>query len=517
MSSHTFPVLRGTMGSTEYFQANVTAKDLAMMAKTAAELEAWKEWSIFERFQRELSTNRIKTEIVPYLTRTEDRFFGAFIVLVYEPDLFEFEPAELKSDLRGAAYVEAGQRMGFLTVGGGNLVALDGQHRLVSVQTVLTAGNEVTGPFRDDLLNDDFCVLFVKHETFEKTRRIFNKVNRYAKPVSKSDNILTSEDDGYAIVTRWLVESEPPLGLEGPNPPLSALGTSGEPIVEWRRGQLTANDHDKLTTLNHLYQSVKIILDANGMGHFGAKHRPNRPDDSELQKAYQAAATWWTDVIAGLLPLQHACRNPSGIKGKRRNEGENAALFLPVVQVALFKALIKVVSDGKLERSEAINRASEINWRRRGAAAPLRHILVGPQGNPRTSAASASAGAELIEYLIAGHEMTSPEIESIENKLKDVAEVPGYTMPQAINPEPPQDHDLTQSAEDGAEPTSQAPTDGTPTESQWFIANSNPNTKDFHLDSCTLTRDIPSNSMRYYSSRDQAIAEKKRPCSWCKP
>ena len=105
--------------------------------------------------------------------------------------------------------------MGFLTIEGGSLVVLDGQHRLAALRGVTTAGPDLKGEFVDAVADDELSVLFIPHESFEKTRRIFNKVNRYAKPTSPTDNIITSEDDGSAIVTRWLVEEEPPLNTQG--------------------------------------------------------------------------------------------------------------------------------------------------------------------------------------------------------------------------------------------------------------------------------------------------------------
>ena len=191
-----FPALRGRMGSTEFFQANVSARDLASVAITAGELEAWAEWSVFERFQRDLDVRRVKSEIVPYLAKTKDRFFSALVVLVFESETFEFQSmTDWASPLPGALQ-QAGDSMGFLTIDGGKLVVLDGQHRLVALREVVTRQESLEGEYVKAIADDQLSVLFVRHESFEKTRRIFNKVNRYAKPTSISDNVVTSEDDG---------------------------------------------------------------------------------------------------------------------------------------------------------------------------------------------------------------------------------------------------------------------------------------------------------------------------------
>ncbi len=236
--SYTLPAIRARMGSTSYYQVAIQARDLASVAIPVGELTEWKQWSISERFQRELAMRRIQEEIVPYLVRSADRFFGSLIVLVYKANEFHFEPIENLGTRLPAAYREQANRMGFLTISGGQLVALDGQHRLVALREVVAGRNEVEGEYSSEVADDELCVVFVEHETLEKTRRIFNKVNQHARPTTRTDNIITSEDDGYAIVARWLLETDPPLGLHQPAPPLALFDARGEPLVEWRSTSL---------------------------------------------------------------------------------------------------------------------------------------------------------------------------------------------------------------------------------------------------------------------------------------
>ena len=158
--SHTFPQFRVRWGRLT-FQSTNSARGAAV-AKTAGELEEWSTWSIFERFQRDLNVEGVRREIVPYLVRTRDRFFGALIVLVFEPEVFEFEPMVPASLPAGHVYGRAASKMGFLTIDGGSLVVLDGQHRLVSLREVVNAGNELTGPFRDDVADDELSVMFIR-------------------------------------------------------------------------------------------------------------------------------------------------------------------------------------------------------------------------------------------------------------------------------------------------------------------------------------------------------------------
>ena len=415
------------MGSTTFYQANLKARELAAVAKTAAELDAWKEWSIFERFQRDLAVKRVQQEIVPYLVRTKDRFFGALIVLVYEPDVFEFEPLSGSGMKGGKLYREVADRMGFLTIDGGDLVVLDGQHRLAALRGVVTAGDEVKGKYRDDIAEDELCVMFIQHESFEKTRRIFNKVNRYAKPTSPSDNIITSEDDGYAIVARWLVEAEPPLGLTGPKPPLHHADGNGEPIVEWRSTKLQATD-TKLTTLSALYQSVEAILTAHAIRDFDERHRINRPPDKELKQAYQYAAEWWRAVLSGLRPFALAIKSPYMIPEYRKYAERWSLLFRPVAQVALFWGLEGAVRR-KVPLETAIERANKVKW---SASNPMWvDTIIYANGHMNARAQGIRLAGRLIAYLIAADMMTDLEVSRLRNELSEARDYP-VRMPKPV-------------------------------------------------------------------------------------
>lgn len=418
--AYLFPAIKGKMGSTAYYQANLKARELAAVAKTAAELDAWQEWSIFERFQRDLAIKRVEQQIVPYLARTKDRFFGALIVLVFQPDVFEFESIRNSGLKLARAYKDVADRMGFLAIDGGELVVLDGQHRLAALRGVVTAGDEIKGKYRERIAEDELCVIFIEHETFEKTRRIFNKVNRYAKPTSPTDNIITSEDDGCAIVARWLVEDKPPLGLNEPVPPLHHVDATGEPIVEWRTTRLDAND-TKLTTLSALYQSVQVILEANGINDFDEAHRVNRPPDKELARAYDLAANWWAAVTTRIEPIAEGIRNPWLIPEYRKYNERWSLLFRPVAQVALFWGLLGAHRRG-LGLLEALDRANRVNWR---ASDPMWvDTVIRANGHMNARSEGIRLAGRLIDYLIAADRMDESEIRSLRSDLADARDYP---------------------------------------------------------------------------------------------
>jgi DNA sulfur modification protein DndB len=423
--SYTFPALRGRMGSTEYYQATVKARELAAVAMMASELPQWTTWSVFERFQRELAQKRVETEIVPYLVRTKDRFFNALIVLVFEPDNFEFESLSDKATNLPAAYRWAAEQMGFLTIEGGSLVVLDGQHRLAALRGVTTAGPDLKGEFVDAVADDELSVLFIPHESFEKTRRIFNKVNRYAKPTSPSDNIITSEDDGSAIVTRWLVEVEPPLGLTKPQPPLNALDTTGEPIVEWRHQTLSPSDR-KFTTLSALYRMTQVILTVDGIQNFDEKHMVNRPADQQLSRAYTSVANWWDTLLSNFTPFRRGIDRPVTLPDLRAYQADYSLLFRPIGQIAFMHSLVGAVLLGR-SLEDALEYAEDEGW---SASDPLfTDTVVYANGHMAAAESSIKLAGRLGTYLLAGDLMTDEAIERLQSDLREAKADPRFQLP----------------------------------------------------------------------------------------
>ena len=433
--SHLFPAVRSKMGSTVYYQASVRVQDLAALAITAGDLEEWKDWSIFERIQRDVNLKRVKNEIVPYLVASRDRFFGAFIILAYEASEFIFEPLDNVEIPGGKAYAKALEKIGFLTVSGGSLVALDGQHRLKALKEVVNSSNEYPGPYLDDVVNDELCVLFIEHEDFIKTRRIFNKVNRHVKPTSAADNIITSEDDGYSIITRWLVEDEAPLGLpkeyKGPFSTLNEV--DGEPVIEWRAGRSVRQQDNKFTTLRQLCETVRWILDANDMKKFGEIDRINRPSDRELMEGYQHAWYWWTKVIHKFDCYRLALSHPHQISHYRGSEESHSLLFKPMVQVLLFRALSNAVTNRGVPFATALERATEIRWDLRGRGRHVAKLCVGGNNKVLTNTDAKNLTTDLIEYLISGEAFSSAERINLENRIRLFKDKMGYELPNYLD------------------------------------------------------------------------------------
>lgn len=337
------PAIRGKLGNTEYFETTMKVRDLVHAVRPPREMDGWANFSIEERMQREPDVKRIQSQLAPYIAKNADRFFGSIIVLVYKGET-TFEPMGDLAKNIPAAYKQNAQRIGFITIDGGTLIVLDGQHRLLALRMVQQG--EVNGAFTSEVGEDEVCVIFVSFESDMKTRRIFNTVNRYAKQTSRGDNIITSEDDGYAIVSRWLLRETEPLGKP-------------RDIVNWKSNTLTKRS-TQLTTISAVYETVKLILRLHGIEKLPEQERPK---EEELDSYLSYCSEVWDALLHGMRPYQEAVSDPGKIPDMRDDNARTALLFKPAAQIALVDGVLRAVDVGSLKIPEAIERANRIsNW-----------------------------------------------------------------------------------------------------------------------------------------------------------
>ena len=115
-------------------------RDLVHAVRPPREMDGWANFSIEERMQREPDEKRIRAQLAPYIAKNADRFFGSIVVLVYEGEI-TFEPMSDLTKNVPAAYRQNAQRIGFITIDGGTLIVLDGQHRLLALRMVQQGGD----------------------------------------------------------------------------------------------------------------------------------------------------------------------------------------------------------------------------------------------------------------------------------------------------------------------------------------------------------------------------------------
>lgn len=403
--SELLPCIIGKMGSTTYYETTMTARALAGKVRAASEQDNWADLGIEERMQRDVNIMRVRKTIVPYLAHHPDRFFGSFIVLAQKGTL-QFESLEqlLKEERLPIAYTNSGSKIGYLNVGAGELIALDGQHRLVALREVIQGGGSEGNDFKAEVGDDEVCVLFIEFESMVKTRTIFNKINRNAKPTSQSDNIITSETDGFAIVSRWLLDSS----RGGPLATIQRDDGVVHQLVNWRTTSLGSNSQD-LTTLKTVFETLKTYLSLSDLEGFSEEANPVIPSDEMLEQGFESAVELWESILS--LPVfQEALENPDGITDIRFAHDDNRTLLLrPVGQQALVMGLVLVIERSKHEKNihELMARVAKVDW----SADPRsmwRDVIVKPDGKIISKKENLLLASRLVAHLI-GADVESPE------------------------------------------------------------------------------------------------------------
>jgi DNA sulfur modification protein DndB len=397
-----YPVMRGSFGTTEFFLITMKASAVANQLVIPKEMPDWEDMGLEERFQREVNYNRVKKHIAPYLAHDNDRFFGSLIVDVINPEGMHFEKLNNVFGPGPALYTSAAESFGFLTLSGGEvLVPLDGQHRLAAIKFAISGKDEKQKDIKGitpsiDLANDDVTLILVKHDAV-KARKIFNKVNRYAKAATKAENLITADDDIIAVISRELVANE----------------LIGERLVNYQGNTLSATAH-YFTTLSTIYEATNRILESK----FGKIDIQALPD-SAMQTLYkQEAGRVWGKLLNGI-KLYSVAIQDAGEDGddKRKEVRKDFLLGKPLVQQSLVIAAARLensdLSDGsKLELDEIVSRIDSLDWKNENAL--WQRVFM--NGDKIVSGKQAmNYGGRFVAYLL-GESLEEPELKALKDQ-----------------------------------------------------------------------------------------------------
>lgn len=245
-------------------------------------------------------------------------------------------------------YRSAAASMGFLTFTGGEvLVPLDGQHRLKAIQFAVSGrdqkGQEIANlKPTTELAKEDITVILVAFET-EKARKIFTKVNRYAKATTTGQNIITEDDDMVAVLAREVANK-----------------CIGGRLAKFTSNTLRPKDRH-FTTLAIVYTcNEEIIL----------RNFDEKPDKMELpvvakQQLWRAKVLdVWTAVLDGIDVFADAVADKTGAGDDGRRAIRKASLLgRPVVQECLIRAFVRLTSaEGNMGAPEACERLNALPW-----------------------------------------------------------------------------------------------------------------------------------------------------------
>lgn len=340
------PVIRGHIGTTVYYTANLKFKDLVQLVNRKKSEELYKSGLLKEALQRSLTDNYIK--IKDYILTHKDHFFNAMVLAVYDGDP---RWKEVRYEIDGVMY----SNVGLLELNGNEQIfPLDGQHRLEGIRAALKENDECA----DDLIP----IMLIGHEcTSEgkvKFRRIFSILNRYAKPVGKGDIIALDEDDIVAIETRDLLENNRLF--------------VGNKIKVSNSKSIPVTDKTSFTTLMTLYDCLDELFKTFYLQRTGKllsteklkDYKRMRPADKEIEEFHSYVSSFWDKMITHFPELEEYVRNENNDCAlKYRPQGEGGNLFFrPVGLLPFISAVCRIVTDNGHSYEEVLSYyASHLN------------------------------------------------------------------------------------------------------------------------------------------------------------
>ncbi len=383
----TIPALRGKFGNTEYWLTTMRVGELATKILMPKDMPGWDDLSIEERFQRDVNIKRVAQQIAPYFAGDDNRFSGSLVLAIINDDNLAFEPiGELPGGGRvPQLYQSAARDIGFLTMNGEEmLVPLDGQHRAKAFKFAMSGADDNGRPLPNiksntALAEDHAAVILVRYKANE-ARRIFNKINRYAKPTTKSDNLITDDDDAIAVLTRELLN-------EG--------GVLPARLVRIGANTLPANAPEFIPLATFHEANLAIVL---GLGLRG-EGKPQNMTEDQRALALEAVRGVWDLLLSGVDLFAEALSDPTpqGDETRIRIRAE-MLLGKPIGQLALVRGFLEM-----RERCEGVSedtlrdRLNRIDW---GIEADhWQGVLVAPNGRVLSGKTAVNTAADFIAHL----------------------------------------------------------------------------------------------------------------------
>lgn len=253
----------------EYFSTSIPLAALASTFKLVEDISGSENWGYNAIFQRDIDTDRVKEELLDgYLRKeTKFKFFNPLTIALLPFDGKSHairdkyrDPTEDYDDgnyrVRRIDGIEI-RNLRAATVGKIrwdinriNAVAIDGQHRLSAL--IEFAKNPTPGVDPAACMIPVLLMLLSPNESgiLPQIREIFIDINKTAKPVSKSRQILLDDRDPFAIMARDIIKDQ---YSEDEGIPFE--------VVDWKRRQSLRPEDEQLTTILVLYQCVMYLFD----------------------------------------------------------------------------------------------------------------------------------------------------------------------------------------------------------------------------------------------------------------
>ena len=438
-----YPALKAYMGDWTYYIVKMRMREVAAEVKFGSQVH--NDYTLDEAIQRTIKESRVKKEIVTYLKGRTDRFFASLVVAAVGGSP-KFYPVSVADDPQFAIFADEEnieQSFGVLRFSGDqNYYALDGQHRLKAIKTLLLPEDESE---REEppsgFENEEISVLMVvrpadstEEDWLASYRRLFSSLNRYTKPTDRDTNIVMDEDDLFAILTRRLIATHEFFKAPGRHLESVRVQTKGRPLRE-------GTSH--FTSLQQLYDMNEVLLTTSLRNNTGWGDGPEaervinlrhfmrfRPPEEYLDRLFEELKLYWDALIAVVPDL---ALSPSDARNHQADgsNGETAdnVLFWPIGQEvmtsvarALLDKRLPSPDEPTLEHAKiALNPLAKVGWRLH--CVPWRGLLLvfssdtkkwSMRNDDRKNAIRASE--QLLRWITGIYQPTEQE----EDKLKSV-------------------------------------------------------------------------------------------------
>jgi DGQHR domain-containing protein len=434
-----FPAIKAKMGSWDYFMVKMSMRELSENVKFATDV--YDDHTLSEAIQRVLNESRAKTSIATYLIKQRDRFFSSIVVAALDGNP-NWYPVTMEEDPRFALF--RGDRrlsdsFGVLSFDGTqNYYALDGQHRLKAIKSLVDPTSELSSSAPPDFKNEEVSVIVVvpraaedMDEFMQRYRRLFGNLNRYAKPMDAVTNIIMDEDDSFAILTRTLISEHDFFKWTGRQRDSARIKTEGGKNIKKTDSYFTSLE--TLYNMNiELLSTVKRRVNGWDIGGVTRdEFRRLRPGDEVIDSLYSELKGYWDGVLDVLPVLKKKPVDMRDHNAQPDSKTEDCIFFWPIGQLTFAEDASKLL-DRQIDPdnptpdtiAKALQPLAHVNHNFKDV--PWRHLLLVPddidwtvwkirnEDRPR----AVNLATRIVFWQIGLDELSEEEIEELKNDWK---------------------------------------------------------------------------------------------------
>ena len=308
-----YPAMFAEMGSWHYYVVKMSMREVAESISFG--YEVYEDRTLDDAIQRTLKEGRVRQEIVAYLKRQPDRFFNAIVIAALGGDP-KFFPVHIADEEQFSIFQDdarLNETFGVMRFDGSQeYYALDGQHRLSAIKTLLDKSDPLSEDAPENFSDEELAVIVVvpkENETragfLKRYRRLFSNLNRYAKATDTLTNIIMDEDDAFAILTRRLVTEHEFFKWAGSDEDSQRVKTKG--------GKNLRSRDPQFTSLQTLYEMNEDLLSSKDRaGGWGPQaedvklFKRFRPSDELLESLYGELEIYWDGLLEAIPDLTKA-------------------------------------------------------------------------------------------------------------------------------------------------------------------------------------------------------------------